>query len=384
MPIFRLQSIMVMSSIPALLLGLGMIWAWLRLRDNRDTGWAVVLGALTGWAAITRPVDALCVAIPIGVGLLIELRRQPLARTARILALIVIAAMPFLAVQAAFNLEVTGCVLSTPFDYSIPQTQPQTHYGFHTFDPSIRPRTHLPQKHESYDLHVVPFLEHHTPTRRLIKWRDEYLSTTILNALPHPLLLVFLPAGLVLMNHAERWVLLCILPMFVLLYFPYAFFMTHYTLIAAPSVLLLVVGGAHAMGQAARYRGVSVFTALALLVLAASSSSLFNRTAMDEWMRTPEPIEIDRNLAAVPEARAIVLFRFASGLQTEEPVYNLGVLWPDNALIIRAHDLGERNIELYRYYARCDSGRVVYLYDRGRRTMTRLGPVGQLVPDLVD
>ena len=55
---FRTFSTMVMAQVPAVLLGMLLVWAWLRWRKGWRTGWAFAIGALAGWAVITRPVDA--------------------------------------------------------------------------------------------------------------------------------------------------------------------------------------------------------------------------------------------------------------------------------------------------------------------------------------
>ena len=55
----------------------------------------------------------------------------------------------------------------------------------------------------------------------------------------------------------------------------------------------------------------------------------------------------------LPHTPAVVLFRYAPGKDNPhiEPVYNTDVAWPDDAPVIRAHDLGpRRNIEIFRYY----------------------------------
>src|SRR5947209_18297139 len=76
---------------------------------------------------------------------------------------------------------------------------------------------------------------------------------------------------------------------------------------------------------------------------------------------------------------AIVLFTFRAGDNVhEEPVYNVDVANPDDAPIIRAHDLGERNGELLRYYAASQPGRRGYRFDRRSRTLQRLGNVKAL------
>ena len=52
--------------------------------------------------------------------------------------------------------------------------------------------------------------------------------------------------------------------------------------------------------------------------------------------------------------------------------------WPDDATVIHAHDLGPRNIEIYRYYAARQPERAFYLYDRGNDTITYLGTAREL------
>jgi len=56
------------------------------------------------------------------------------------------------------------------------------------------------------------------------------------------------------------------------------------------------------------------------------------------------------------------------------------VAWPVNAPAIRPHDLGERNIELYRYYAQQNPQRKVYRFDKSKspRVLEYLGTVAEL------
>src|SRR5262249_44793906 len=62
---FRELSILVVGHPAIVLLALLMIYSWLRWRHSRSIGWMIALGAFSGWAAITRPLDALIVALPI-------------------------------------------------------------------------------------------------------------------------------------------------------------------------------------------------------------------------------------------------------------------------------------------------------------------------------
>ena len=54
---FRMTALMVLAQIPVLMLGLAATWCWLHLRNTGRYGWAAALGAASGWAAITRPLD---------------------------------------------------------------------------------------------------------------------------------------------------------------------------------------------------------------------------------------------------------------------------------------------------------------------------------------
>jgi hypothetical protein len=86
----------------------------------------------------------------------------------------------------------------------------------------------------------------------------------------------------------------------------------------------------------------------------------------DEWAFAPILRLIDGRLAHLGQTPAVVLFRFDAehGNPHIEPVYNTDVAWPDDATVIRAHDLGpERNQKLFDYYARQKQDRAVYLFD---------------------
>ena len=70
----------------------------------------------------------------------------------------------------------------------------------------------------------------------------------------------------------------------------------------------------------------------------------------------------------------MVLFKYSPGDNViEEPVYNTDVAWPDDAPVIRAHDLGERNVEIFRYYADKQLDRMFYRFDRATGKLTPLG-----------
>jgi len=90
---FRTVSMMVMSHVPMLLLGLLMVWAWMRWRRHHRWGWALALGAVSGWATITRPADAVIFALPIGVAMAAELWKRPARSGLRAAGLLVLGAL---------------------------------------------------------------------------------------------------------------------------------------------------------------------------------------------------------------------------------------------------------------------------------------------------
>jgi hypothetical protein len=87
----------------------------------------------------------------------------------------------------------------------------------------------------------------------------------------------------------------------------------------------------------------------------------------------------DQILAHLPRTPAVVLFRFDPKYSDfhNELIYNDQVAWPDDALVVRATDLGDsENWKLYQYYAQHQPDRVFYIYDRGAlyRGGNPLGP----------
>jgi hypothetical protein len=102
-------------------------------------------------------------------------------------------------------------------------------------------------------------------------------------------------------------------------------------------------------------------------------------------MVQPIAPEVSGILAYLDKKPAIVLFTFNPETDDThaEPVYNTETANPDDALIIRAHDLGPaRNQELFRYYANKSPDRAVYRYDLSkhgtREALTYLGTSREL------
>jgi hypothetical protein len=115
---------------------------------------------------------------------------------------------------------------------------------------------------------------------------------------------------------------------------------------------------------------------LLLIALAFASLPEFDRSFRDDVDEQPLQT-INRALDALPNEPALVLFRYTpQASYFYEPVYNTDVAWPDDARIVRAHDLGPaQNAKLFAYYASIQPQRTVYLYDRASNTLVRLGNV---------
>jgi hypothetical protein len=119
--------------------------------------------------------------------------------------------------------------------------------------------------------------------------------------------------------------------------------------------------------------GISTFFTLAIAILCITQLPEIRRHR-DDWFDASELVRIDRQLANLPQTPAVVLFHFEPTVSTHvEPVYNTAVAWPDDAVVIRAHDLGERNAEIFRYYAQHQPARTFYLYNRVDGSLKLLG-----------
>jgi 4-amino-4-deoxy-L-arabinose transferase-like glycosyltransferase len=378
---FRHLSILVMSHTLMLLLGLLMVWAYLHWRKDRKCSWALALGALAGWAAITRPLDALCFALPIGVAMLVDLRGKPLRSVLASAACLVLAAAPFISMQLVMNRGVTGHALQTPASFYDLQYWPHLFtWSSANTDPSVRPPTSLQQIQDYYDQFMLKPVRDRAGQTLAQTIFGQRVPMILGQTLPSLLLVILFPVGLLALRDRRRLAFWTVLPLFVVAYTSFIFFQKHYTLIAAPAVILTVLLGARILREAlgTGHDFWEVFPALAIAVLAVWALPQIGGVKDDE----PHPTlrDVNQKLARIPDAPAVVLFRYRSGDNfREEPVYNLERAWPDDARIIRAHDLGaQRNAEIFNYYARLQPGRIFYLYDRQGQTLTRIGAAAEL------
>jgi len=381
---FRTYSVLLASQSPMLLLGLLIVWTWLRWRESRSWYWSLALGVIAGWAAITRPVDAVCFALPVGMGPLLDLwGRGPAARRiVPTVATILLGALPFLALQLVFNRGVTGSLTRLPYTYYLEQDQPNSAFGFHRVDPDRRPPSPLPQKQAYYDW-CKTYLLRHQPDNFLGPWlhttdlgngqsRPSYLSMIAETTMPARILLLPAAVGVLGLTDRRRVVLAATLPLFVLLYLFNPFFLEHYAIAVIPSVVLIVLLGVRAIAQAWPRFALPITSAAIAMIIAASLTSLWEIDRFlpgpkvdDETFRSSVLRAVNAEYPALLDKPAVVLFRYHKGDDFfREPVYNWDVPWPDDAPVIRAHDLGaQRDREIVEYYARRQPDRTFYLFD---------------------
>jgi hypothetical protein len=368
----RVLAVMTMSHPAMLLLLLLSAWSYLRWRRHGSIGWAFALGAFAGWSAITRPLDAVCLIVPLGVAMLWDLRKSTGRRAGITLASVLLAALPFLSLQLILDKGVTGHALLTPFTLYGRANFPGLSLGFHPYTEATESASPLPQLRDYYRLFLRNDLRNHGAESFLRTWILHRCEPTADAALPAHLLFVLLPLGLLGLRYPARTALACGAFILPLAYTFYPSYLKHYGLVAAPAFILLVL----LAGEVLRKRFPATATALALSIAAIAIGSLPElHGARDHFIQTPYLSDVNEKLAHLEHKPAVVLFRYQSNTTDvhEEPVFNVDTAWPDDAPIIRAQDLGPQNHRIFQYYARRQPQRFFYRYDRATTELTPLG-----------
>ncbi|MGH7215305.1 MAG: hypothetical protein ACREIT_11135, partial [Tepidisphaeraceae bacterium] len=341
-----------------------------------------------GGAAITRPADAVCFALPVALAVLIRLRGVGWRRGLVIVGIGVLGSAPFLSLQLAFNKGVTGHWSYAPAYLWNQQKWPGVAlFGSRlTSEQAARlppPTTSLPQLRLFYRDFIVPPLVEHARQGwgRRVATRARLLLRF---GLPDGLLVVLalLGAGAA-WRRPVRWVMLAPPLLFLGIYAFMPYLVLHYNAIAAPGLAFASVLGIAAIGAACparlRRRGVTPALALACTLLCLSALPELNRSMRDDAGHLPGVTAAEVLIPPMVGDHAVVLFRFGPRSSIhDEPVFNSQVAWPDDARVVRAHDLGPRNVEIFRYYARIQPERTFWLFDRGNFSLTYLGKASEL------
>jgi hypothetical protein len=401
MGMFRMMSIMLMAQTPTLLLGLGMTYAVLKWRIAGKARWLIVLGVAAGWAAITRPADALCFAIVLGIVMAMDLRARPWRKWSKTAAWVIVAALPFLLLQLTLNRNITGQWLTTPFARYTDLNYPGA-FGFHEGQAPLHV-SNVPEKQLFYELYAKGVIEEHQLKNLIgIELRGEWLAASQA-AMPDPFFWLVVPMSILALWDRRLWAVWGMLPTYLIVLAGYSFaaVLPHYVVVVMPAMILLCVLPIRFLTGTFPRRAAMIRTmiGLGMIALTAAAMPQLNRLIHDQYFETPEIEVIDRTLASEVSPPAVVLFHFnrdtliggkkITNDPSIEPVFNSSVAWPDDAAIIRAHDLnpdvsavdkpGDLDGPLYAYYAQIDPKRVFYLYDRGAPgRLRRLGTAEEL------
>jgi hypothetical protein len=360
-----------------------MIWAWMRFRANHRRRWAILIGAAAGFAAIVRPLDALCFTLPVGVAMVVELWRKR-ALLGGTIAIVVAAASPLLALQVAQNIGVTGSWSQTAEGYYFANNYPAPVIGFYPVNEHVFLQNQPHWKRPFLDWILFYYRQHHW--RTIDQWGPLRIQQLLLTALAVPAVAIFIPLGLLTLGEPRRAVIAAGFGLFVIAYMFNVFNLNHYMIPAIAPVIWLVLMGWDALDAGwPRWRAaIGTFMLVTLLGTAAMGIGVINRPGAMDSDSFQEEKAIDQRLASLPRTPAIVIFRAAPAQWAhDDPVYNTDTAWPDDAIIIRARDMDGHNEPLYRYYAAEQPDRVVYLYDRGKEStgqdpLQRLGTVQEL------
>jgi hypothetical protein len=194
---------------------------------------------------------------------------------------------------------------------------------------------------------------------------------------PHPLLIVLLPLGLLGLRVPGRGALAATLPLTLGAYAMYTFSVPYYLVVVAPAGAMLIAAAIEAAAACwpARRAFVCALLVPAVTGLCIVELPQFNRFIIDDMFRPTEPAQVAQALAHLPHRPAVVLFHYTPHKDNPhyEPVYTTDVAWPDDAAVIRAHDLGPRNVEIFRYFAQHQPQRAFYVYHRGENSLKFLG-----------
>jgi hypothetical protein len=365
------------------LLVLAAVLAWMCWREavgKRRLAWALVIGAAMGWAAATRPVDAVAWGVPLGAAMLWDMRRSGWRQNLATVALMAVIAAPFLSLQLILDHGVTGSWLKTPMQqYAEVELPGLSAYGGHSLRPAdVKPSSTLPQKIDFANEFAIPTsAEYFNET--FVQGLVRKAKVIARFALPGPIAVVLLPLGLLALRERRRWVLAAAPVIYLTGYLFYPTVLSHYTVVVAPGLVVWLIAAWKACERAfdSPNRFASAFFPLALCALAVGLLPEITRRK-DDPNAWPAMYLSRIDLPTKIQSPAVVLFRYHRGLNFhEEPVYNYDAPAIDDNPIIRAHDLGERNVEIARYYAEHQPERHFYLFDRGSTdAATLITPLG--------
>jgi len=265
---FRMVALMALSEAPFLMMELLLLWTWLRWRAGKGAGLAWFIGAAAGFAAIMRPLDAVCFALPIGVAMMIELIQQarPPAILMRTAAMIVLGALPFLGLQVVQNIGVTGKWYSMPEILDYAANYPAPPIGFYNVNPAALPHPTSPARQAWLKWVLESYYLKHEPAQWRV-WFPLRIRQILLDTTANGILVVLVPLGLISLAGVRRWVIFASLILFVIAYTAYVFNLEHYAVTIMPAMSVLILLGWQSLDDAwpAARRAIDAFMLLAVM-----------------------------------------------------------------------------------------------------------------------
>jgi hypothetical protein len=308
--------------------------------------------------------------------MIVQMLRMP--RWAALVSLLAAAAglAPFAAVQLAFNIGVTGSPLSTPHQLYTRQHYPHAAYGPESAGDRL-PVELSPRQRKYYEEFVLSIRQAQEGRSMAAVWLNDRAPVTIRQSGP-PWLVLLWPAAILCLRDPRRWVLAASLPLFVAVYWLLLVYINEYAIGAVSGVTLLALAGLEAVSALAGRRGQTVRVALLLGLCVTMSWRAWGTSRYATPHEQPVMSAVHRATQQI-QGEAILLIHQADDDDPHvEPVYNTDAPYPDQARVIRAHDLGPRNAELFDYYAGIAPHRRVWRYDRSTGRLSDMGVVADL------
>jgi 4-amino-4-deoxy-L-arabinose transferase-like glycosyltransferase len=376
LPQWRTLAVATLSHPVVLFLVLATACCLLRWSRSGKIGWIIAAGALAGWAAITRPLDAAVLIAPMSLAAIIMQRRTHWSsgRLLRHIAIAVLAAAPFLALQLIQDRGLTGHSLTTPVAAYDAANFPGMTIAGQGASLAAESPSPLPQVRDYYRSFLRPEFTAYFQHGLLRTWLLDRLPRAAAVSLLSPWLYLLLPFGVISLRTPWQIAVAVGALTVPLAYALVPIYLMHYGLIAAPAFILLVLLAcqtlADAFPSAPRLR-TAMIVGLAAFALASLPEL---RGKRDHFVQLLSLADINNKLAALDHRPAVVLFQYRKGNDVhEEPVYNLDAPWPDDCPVIRAQDRGADNHRIFAYYAQRQPDRYFYRYNRGTTELTPLG-----------
>ena len=189
------------------------------------------------------------------------------------------------------NKGVTGQWLKTPYRLYADLFTPQMSFGFHEFDPTIRPQTTLPQRQAYYDEFTIPAAQAHRPDRILSTWLKIRFPLLAKVDLPNRLLLLLFPLGLIQLKRRCGLALCAVLPIYLAFYSLFAYLLPVYCIVIAPPITALVLLGKKFLQHVAgpRQAAMEVFLTIAIAALCISGFCRSSIVIFSTMVLSPPP-----------------------------------------------------------------------------------------------